>query len=415
MSQLHVYIRPFASDAGDTGFDTAIEVTKDVDLQGLGQISQSLDNTEYDVGIFRNSSVRLTLRNDHGRYSEPGEPESIFRFRRGGSLLIVTWEPGTPLKCGFFKPGRNTILSEEVELFRGLISDNTAGSSIADQTVTIDALGFESLFARMTVGASGEEPYDSIGSTDLLSEVLYAIVNQSLFTDHVTVDADNIVLGQDANVDTKEPLENKTVLEVLNQILLGSNSVLYIKDSILFVAPRTANEALAYTFYGQAALNGVENVLDIKNFRGGENRIFNFWAWEDTAILAKDDTSISQYGVFKKEVDVELVTDQAKRTTLLGALRDEFSLPKREFDLVAAFDLTRLGLFLLDKVSVDYPTVALPPDSGEVAIYGIGEYEVNRYAYSLFLLTIEATDRFKIMDRKLNLKDETISFRMRLV
>lgn len=414
MSRFHVYISPFATDSGE-GYADEIEVSDDIDWSSLGSIVHALDNTDYDIGVFRNSSFRFRLSNDAGLYSEPGTSESIFKYRRGDSLVRITWEPGerAPV-CGFFLADGLTPLSEEVEIFKGLLNDDTAESDIDDQIVTFTALGFESLFARTEIGSAGDTLYDSINPGDLLSSIVYKLVNQAPFNELVEVSLANIALGQNAAIDDKSELENSTVLEALGTILLATNSVLYVRDGVLIVSPRAPGEDLAYTFYGQASRRGVENIAQISSLRNGENRVFNYFTWKDTTILRKDDSSVDRYGVFKKEISLDLITDTAKRELLLDSLLSEFGSPQSEFDLVTPIEPDRLVLFLLDKVSVDYPTLSLPTDE-TTAIYNVTDYNESRYARNIFALTIEANDRFKILERRINIREESIQFRMRKI
>lgn len=414
MSRFHLYITPFADDTG-SAYGDEVEVTQHLTSDGVGDIAQALDNTEYDIGVFRNGNFNLKLLNDTGKYSPAGSTESIFKYKRGGSLFRVTWEPGNfPLICGFFQAGLRAYVSEEVTIFSGLIKDDATSSDIDDEIVNFAALGYESLLATMTAGESGETPYDSINVGDTLSQVIFKLLDQAPFNELVDVQAENIVTGTSATIDVKTELQNKTVLEALQELLLASNSVLYIRDGVVYVSARTAGAELAYTFYGQASSLGIENVVNIQGYRNGENRIFNFVTWKDTTTRSSDASSIEKYQVQKKEIELSVITDTTKRTTLLNAIVAEFAQPKREFDLITPIRPDRLDLFLLDKVSVDYPSMALlPPGGRNVAIYQIGEYDRDYYAESVFALTIESSARFKIMSRRVNFRDETITFHLR--
>ena len=72
--KFRVYLKPF-NDAGNYVSDY-IEVTEDV--ISMGDISWLSDNTDYDVGIFRNAGFNIVMRNDKARYSEAGHYLSIF-------------------------------------------------------------------------------------------------------------------------------------------------------------------------------------------------------------------------------------------------------------------------------------------------------------------------------------------------
>ena len=124
----------------------------------------------------------------------------------------------------------------------------------------------------------------------------------------MTVSAGNISVGQDQVPDSIAELEETTVKEALDLLLEASNSVVYVDvtDQTVYVKPRTAAASVSHTFYGQASDNGSESIVNIQNVRTGLNRTFNFWKWKDTTTTAKDTTSITNYGVRKKELDNDL-------------------------------------------------------------------------------------------------------------
>lgn len=408
MSAFHVYIKPFADDQG-TAYETDwLEVTEDV--VEIGNLTQSLDNSEYEIGVLRASSMKLSLLNHHGKYSDVGNIETIFKYKRGDSLVRVSWEPGDgPLVAGFFTAGApGSILSEEIDLFEGLLSDIATQSKIDDADVDFQILGYESLLSQVIV------PYADITNGDTFEEVILASVDQAPLNQLVTVDVANIDVGTSVTIDDKTKLENKTAFEALKLILLAANSVLYIRDGVLTTGPRTPGADLAFTFYGPGASDGIENIVDIQKYRTGLNKVRNFWTWKDTDLFAQDATSRAQYGTQKREIDLSLVTDNSKQEDILEALKDEFSLAKREMELQCFFTPDTLALFLLDRVKVDYPSVPLPVENQKTAQYEVPEgYDVDYYADELLPLTIEPTARFKIMNRVLDMKSETIKFSLR--
>jgi len=409
VSMFKTYLKPFADDTGSAYATDWIDITDDVGE--YGGLTQALDNTEYEVGVFRTANLKLSLLNHHGKYSDVGGVYSLFRYKRSDSLIKVTWQPGNhPLVCGFFTAGSpDAILSEEVTLFEGMLSDIATQSKIDDADIDFQVLGYESLLAQMTV------PYSSISNGNSLATAIYTCLNQSPFNTRVTVSSGNITTGASATIDDKADLENKTVLEALKTMLLASNSVLYIRDNVVYVGPRTASTDLEFTFYGPGASAGIENIDDITNFRIGLNKIRNYWTWKNTTLVQQDTSSVTLYGVQKREINLAIITNTTKRNTLLSALLAEFQDVKREMIVETAMTPSTLALYLLDKVSVDYPSVALVNENEAAALYGIGEYDVNYYADELLTVTIEDTARFKIMSRVLDFKNEVIKFALREV
>lgn len=405
MSKVHVYIDPFDDDGNYTGFQ---EVTKDV--ISLGTLKQQLDQTEYDIGILRNSSVSIKMQNSSGKYSDVGENiNSIFRNRRGGSKVRITWEPGnSPLICGFFNAGdESAIISEELTVFEGLLNDYGTKSDIEVQDVDFKILGYDSILSEILI------PFSSLG-TETFSSLISKMVNQTGLTELISIGTINV--GQNETIDDLSGLENKTVRNSLRDVLFHSNSVLYIKDNVLKVANRDANLTPdpAFQFYGESALRGIENILDIKGFRSGINKTFNYWRWKDTALLAQETTSTQKYGIRDIEVGTDLITDNGKRQNILNSNRDEFGIPRREFNIETFLTPSVLDVFLLDRVSIDYPSLGVEESGQKVAVYGQPTgYEVDYYATDLFPIQIFAADRWKVISREINFKNDTIKFGVR--
>lgn len=408
MSRYRVFIKQFDTN-GDYVSDFT-EITDDV--QKIGSINQQLDNTTYGVGIFRNSNFKFVLKNDNGFYSEADTLRSIFKYKRDDSIIRITWDQKEYDNiCGFTNP--QMFLTEEVEIYRGLLADVSSKSDIDDQTVNFTCLGFESLFDRVVT------PYSLISNGDNISDIIFTCLNQTFITDQLTVDLSNISVGLDTAIDDKTSLENKTVKEALEELLLLSNSVLKIENLTVYVRNRDPDPLLSKTFHGQASITGVEDIIDIKNFRDGQNRLLNFWTWKDTNLIARDTSSVDKYGVRKRQITSELVSaaSTAKIEGILETNRDEFSFPKTEMELTVPLTYTNLDLVLSNRVAVNYPTIYVPADSNPLPRYGVNTslYGQSVYPYGIWPVTISPTDNFKIMSKKIDTANETITFLLRKI
>jgi hypothetical protein len=407
VSRFRVYLKQFDEDGNYLADFT--EITRDV--SNLGSLSQQLDNTEYGIGVFRNSGFTLKMRNDEGLYSEADTLKSIFKFKRSDSIVKITWDfRDYDLITGFFYAGEE-VLTEEVEIFRGLIADVSSSSDIKSQDVSFQVLGLETLLDREIV------PFDDISDGDNISDILYVILNQAKITELLTVDALNISVGIDTAIDMKESLENKTVKEAISELLFLSNSVLRIESTTIYVSNRDESIDDKYSFYGQASNLGLENVINISKFRDGLNRTFNFWSWDETALFERDTSSIDIYGVMKNTIESELidVSSTTKIQNILDDNRTVFAFPKTEFDLETPIRYETLALNLLDKVSIDYPTVYTPADNNPLPRYGVDVYEDPVYPFEQWSLNISSVDRFKIISKQINTQKSTIVFSLRKV
>lgn len=406
MSRFKVYVKPFKEDGT---YETEwLDVTEDVELQGVTAMKQSLDNNEYDIGIFKNSGVTLTLTNIAGKYSDVGEPGTIFNFRRSNSLIKITWQVMSyDLICGFFEAG-NVALSEEVVAFEGLLDDTALKQEAEDQNLKFKVLGKESILGEVLV------PFSSIANGDTFEELLFTLLNQTAITSVLTVSALNIDCDTNVAVDAVASLENKTVREAINLILLYSNSVLYVVDDVVHVSPRDATADLIKTFYGQGAIYGIENILDLSDYRKGLNRVFNLVTWKDTALSSSDVTSLEDYGVRKKEIDTPLITDTTKRQTILDAIKVEFRNPKREVILRAPIDYETIALNVLDKIAIDYPNIAIN-DTADIPLWDLALWDSARYPFEVLPIAIEASARFKILSKDIDPSNHEMIFYVREV
>lgn len=409
MSRVRVYIKPFVSPG--VYADEFTEISDDV--IDIGSITQSLDNSTYDIGVFKNSGMKIRLRNDHGRFSEADQSTSIFKDKRVDSIVKITWSiEQRPLRAGFFSCYPYPI-GDEQTLFEGLLTETSSTSDIARQYIEFRVSGYESLLDQI------ETPYADISNGDLFSEVILACVNQTKLTNYVTVSASNISCAVDETIDDKSSLEEATVKEALSGggLLLASSSVLYIEDNVLYVQSRDATPATQYTFYGQASINGIENIINIADYRDGINKLFNFIQWTDSTLTSLSSDSITTYGIRKREVDTELisVSSTAKIGNILDEIRDDFSSPKREFKLETPINYDTLALNLKDRVSVDYPTIYIATNEAGIPRWGQSVWGDFSWPLGQYSLTINPNDSFKIIGKKINIKNDTIEFQLREV
>lgn len=402
MSRFRVYVKPFNDDG--TYQSSFTEVTEDVIK--LSPIQLAIDNNEFEVGIIKNNGVKLTLRNDQGYYNEADDLRSIFRYKRKNVIVKITWDiRDYDLICGFFSPGNEPLGGEE-EIFRGVLNEISSASDIEEQAASFEVLGFESILSEIEV------PYSSISNGDDFSEVILACIDQAPFNELVTVSSGNISLGTDLAIDDKTDFESRTVGEVLQSLLLAANSVLYIDNLTVYVKSRTASASVQKIFYGQASIQGIENIIAVPKIRDGLNRVFNYWTWTDTAQVIKDDTSITLYGIRNKAIDTPIIStaSTSKINTILTANRDEFSLPKLELEMIVPLDYQNLALAILDKIQIDYPTVYTPFDGGLIPRYGMAIYDgTYRYPYGQWSLTLTTDTSFKIISKKIDPLKNTIT------
>lgn len=404
MSRFRCYITPFLEDGN---YGTEVEVTSDVNLNSFSNISQQIDGNEYDIGTLTFNNLNLKLRNDHGHYSDPSVPESIFRYKRNDSIFRMDWiVENEGCICGIAIAGL-TMLSTPIDVYKGFINDESATTDIKSQMVTLKVISLESAITRVEV------PFGSFSDGMLVSVAILAVLNQTLITTVITVNAANINVSIDTTIDVVEEFESMTGKEAMDILLSISNSTFYVKDSIAYVVARTATADVKYTFYGAMSNNGLENIQNISNLKSGMSKTFNFITWVEKSFNVQDATSIVRYGIRKKEISETCITDTTRQQAILADLITEFGNPSENFNVSTPVNYDTMALFFLDRVSVDYPTVFIPAEGKVLPIYDVSNYDEAYYPIPESTLTIVATRRFKIMGMDINVGDQIIKFNMR--
>ena len=383
-----------------------IDISNDVDRRSLARVNQVIEGSDYDVGRVKISDMTLRLSNYKGRYSDIQDLRSIFGFSRSGSVVKIYWAPQEPLVCGFFKCGE-AILSEWVLMFDGILDDSTSRMNIEDQIIDFKILSFDSILDRLLV--------PTLTTSDDLESAIFKCLNQSRFTKYVSVDESDINCLVNYTIDDVDPFDGKTVGEVMPDLLLAANSVLLIEGAQVKVFPRNEIKDLKRTFYGQASEIGNEDILAIKDFTSGQNRIINFVSWKDSNVSASDAASIELWGVRKQELDIEFVTNTSKRQDTGGSIIDVFKTPKREMVLNCALDYK--GLFeFFDVVKIDYPSVYTA--SGErlpvVGLAVIGD-PLTPLPQLAWAFTISLDSSWRVLGKSFDLRREIVELKLREV
>ena len=227
------------------------------------------------------------------------------------------------------------------------------------------------------------------------------------------MDALNITVNENFITDAIASLEDTTVLEVLDEVLFLSGAVMIIENDTVFIRSRVEDAVSSHIFYSPSSDLGIEDIVNISNYTTGLNRTFNFWKWKGTSVTASFVDSIERYGLRKKEIESELITNSVKQNTILLALITEFGFPKIEFDLSAPMYTPIMELTFLKKVNVDYPADYLPSGDSVASRYARDRYGSARYARQVSSLFIGITDEWKILNKVTNQKNSTVTFRLR--
>jgi len=409
-----VLIKPFDED-GNLVADF-IDVSRFV--EGIGTLSEDTDSSDFSTGVFRTSNVTINLNNRDGSFSDVDIEQSIFRFTRSNSLVRIVFsllEEGSLVGQSFIDEG---FISDDLVVFEGLLDDDALKLDADDETVKFKVLGKEAILGRLKISPTSDStgftiPFSDFTGSDLISDLIFKILNRAKVTDLFTVSAGNINPGIDQIPDDLNPLLNLTGREALQRLLVLSNSVLYIKNDAIFVTDRAAGASVAFTFFGQASQQGAENVEKINKISSGKHRTFNFATWKDnSAARFTNNDSVAIHGSRKQELDFEEFTDTVKQVNIQEAIVNEFKLPKQEFELLTKADYPKLALNLLDKVKVDYPTVFVEQDF-PLPICGLVVCGEGVLPLGLWSFSVPASREYKIIKKQVDPRNIQMIFKLR--
>ena len=402
MSKVRVYINPFDDNGDYTSWN---DVTSDVDVKSIGSLSARLEGSDYDVGVFTFSNISLSLNNSESLYSDIDDIKSIFRYRRAGSKVKITWQKGdTDAICGFATCG-DIYPYYELTIFEGLLDDESASSDLKTSQIKFNVLSYGSIFSTI------ETPISSLSNGQTVLQILTILLADTTITKTITVDLANINPNYNAVVDDVSSYDETDMREVIADLLLFSNSVLYFEGDSIIVGGRVPTATVQQTLYGQASTLGLEDIVKLGSIKTGLSRTFNLWRWEDSSESARDNTSIDDHGLKVKEIGYEPITSTGTRQAMLDTYKDEFKFPRREFEVTTYLDTDNRKL--LDRVNFDYPTPFYAKEGDRIALYGQAIYGQDKYPYGEYGLVLTPTEHFKVIGLKIDLKKDLITYNVR--
>lgn len=335
--QYKVYLTPRSSE---TVYGTEIEITDYVLDTGLSMIRRGIDSTDYDMGAFFYDDLQLKCYNRDGYFNDEQDIRSIFTFSRDKTKIRVVYTD----------PNADTIV------FRGLLNEEATRLDASRDEIVFRCLSRDSVIRTSRV--SGGTITDGV----TVKTALIAILNKPEITSVLNFSEANINPANNITIDNGAKLEEKSAREALNQLLVVSNSVLIIdaSDNII-VQSRVHNDIDILYLYGPFDLKRRQNIIDIKNYNNGKQRLFTAFKINDTEEL---NTGYQQaFGYKQKKITAEFITALATEITIAQALVDEFKVPKVELEVIVQTSVAR-NVKVLDPVSINHP-LRIDPVAGK--------------------------------------------------
>lgn len=347
--RIRVYITPLIYE--DIYGDEE-NVTSNIDVsafvhENFGKIKREVDSGDYDFGVFVFGSINLKCFNDEGLFSTPDDYRSIFKWKRDLAKVKIVYLDAD---------------NNESVLFNGLLNEDTTreedmpDSDIDDNTIKFRILSMDSVFRHVEVTGG------AVAAGIYVSTAIKTILNTTKIKTVLNYDAANINVNTDIQIDNGEFFSGLSTKDALDELLLVSNSILYIdKDFNIHVKPRIESPN-TYNLYGHTDPLGRGNILSIKSFNTGIQRTFTAIKVNDTEV--QDAATVEEYGYRLKTIDTDIIDDPEKEEIIALNILDEFKVPRFECKVkVPATDVA--GIELFDQVQIYYPLRYLPPEGEE--------------------------------------------------
>ena len=386
------------SPKSSSGYASYIDVTDKIDAQGVGEITKSIDSSDYTFGVFTFSDITLKAKNYNG-YFNINDYRSIFPYGRNLSKVKIT-----------FIEFDNDVTTTETNqiVFDGIINDEATRLDVTSGIISFKVLSFDSVLRTQKVNAG------SVTNESLISEAIFVILNQADITNVLTVTTANINVDTDIIIDNGSAFDNLNVQDALDELLLMSNSCLIINsDNEAIIKNRSsATLAGALNLYGTFDIHRRENIIDIKSYNDGFHRTFTSVTINNTNYT---NTGYSKdFGYRVKKISFNSITDQSKSLTIATNLVEEFKSPKIEMEVTVRTKIAK-KFDVLSPVSVNYPFKIVPVEDKFFPVCGvttIGSTDTplpNLYGS----IAISDSIAFKILEINHSVKQFTTTLKLR--
>lgn len=397
-TDLHDFLRYqvlFTVLVDENTYGDTIDVTQDVDmseaLQDISSITNEVDNGDYDIGVFTFGDITINAKNHDRKFSPSSDWRSIFPYKRDKTKVHVK----------FFDGNGNSSFS-----FRGLINDDATRSDITGNDVKIRVLSMDSILRQVKVSGG------AISTTQLFSVAMKSILNVPEITNVLNYDPSRINVDLDLTIDDGDYFSDLSAKDALDELLLVSNSILYIdKNDNLYIKPRYESSTVFY-FYGRGDFYGRENILSISSYNSGVQRAFSSVKINETVKTAEAYTEI--YGFRQKEISNSFITNVESEALIANNILAQFRTPKEEIEIkVPTKDA--IDIEILDLVSIDLNYRRIPQDGeSSLPLYGVALYGENKYPQSFGSYKISPTTKWKVIAITENPKTASKKLKLRV-
>lgn len=382
MSIYSVKVRPIL--VGDT-YGPEIDISQY--LKGGGAISPvtaTVDATDFSLGIFSYTYLKLRLMNYDRRLSDSNDPNSIFPSGRDKALVTVSFP-------GF--------------IFTGIISEEA--SRDADEDLRMVIVSREAII-RKAIVAPGTIP-----SGMKFSEAIASILSRHPIRNVITLDQSRINMDIDLEIENGPHFDGVKAEDAINQLLIAGNSYLYCDQmGRANVEPRIMKTAIVRNFYGPYdKLQRRPVILAVKNYSDGRHRAFN--SFIAGGVVRQSQDHIEQFSFREKTVEVGFLESDESKVKVAQNLLEKYQTPKVEMDIIVPTSDTN-NINVGDPVTISYDRLRKPAlREQRLHKYGKVTYSNGKYPFSKGNIRVFDDTRFIVYGRQDRPQDFTTTLKVR--
>lgn len=356
-----VYFTPLASPDSNT-YGTELDVSDRIRVDGIGSIKKTIDANDYDIGAFVFSDLTLKGFNYNGYFNDESDIRSIFTVTRDRAKVRIEFE-----KVEIERNSSGVVTSDTVTstiTFRGIINEEGTRVDPVSEEITFKVLSRDSVLRTTRI------PAGIITNGTTAKSAMLSVLSQPKITSVLNISDANINPDYNFTIDVGSAFDNKTVKEMLDQLIFASNSVMFINDAgDVIIKDRTETTSKdVVNLYGKSDEQGRENIINITNYNSGKHRMFTSVVINDTE--ESNPTFALAFGFRQKKITLDFITDTGTESVIGERLVDEFKFPKVELQVTVSTDVSK-GIELFDRVSINYPLRVKPMPGKFLPVIGV--------------------------------------------
>lgn len=389
----------FTPKVSISAYGDEIDVSDYILQTGLNNIRRSIDSSDYSVGVYSYDDLSLKGYNKNGYFNDQNDSRSIFPSGRDQCKVRVE-----------FVQYDDEDNETDTIVFNGLINEEATRVDVVAETIDFKVLSLDSVIRNTKVAAG------LITNGTTIASAIESILSNTRIAAVLSVDTLDINPAYNPTIDVGSVFDNMVAKEALDQLLLVSNSVMII-DSGANVIVRSRDESTdrpILNLYGKSDILGRENIITITDYNTGFHRVFNSVMVND---VEESNAGLQlDYGVRQRQISVEFITDPEKEATIAETILEEFKSSKAELKVKVPIR-TILGYDLLDRVSINYPLRAKPPEGTFLPVYDVAKYGDTLTPYPLVYGSVVIQPRlaFKIIQIDEDPRSFTATLKLRQV